>query len=200
MDISPWDSRVFSEPYQPFIKEYDSNNNLNEFEKLIHKKMEEIKNNGILVKDQILHYSRYEKITAEYFPFDELYKDFYKIKIVRKSYNDLVLSLCIAHVTNRWHLWEGQYIDLKPVYIDKETFEKCCDIQYHYQKAITETELNFDEVVYYEDLVGDPNKDIKKIKLFSDAEVDRVMVEKNPPSLEMISNKEEVEKWLKNSL
>ena len=198
--LEPWSAGVHSEPYRPIIRQYEQDKKVDNFRKNFLKTATDIRKHGILVKDQILHYKNYNDITNRKFPFDVIYKDFYKVRIIRDDFKNLVLSLCVAKETNQWHKWKGQTSNIDTVRISRKVFDSCIKIQKTYQRAIYETTIQFDQTIYYEDLTSNPSQDIKLLKPFKNSIVNSVKVEKNALAEEVISNIEEVNKWLKNSL
>jgi hypothetical protein len=142
----------------------------NEYKKLISFIEQGIKKYPtFIIKDHIQHYSRYKDIFGEEFPFDEIYRDFYRIKITRTSLLEMSFSLAIAIASERYNVFFQK--DTRSFFINKILFLNCMEriIEFDNQRKKWESKsILYDDSIRYEELTGNPEIDRLKFKLTAD--------------------------------
>ena len=87
---------------------------------------------------------------------ENLYNEFvslpdYKILLLRKDLFEATLSLCVASIKQQW---TNNHDDVQ-IYVDEDKFIEMYNHQYNYKNMYNE--MQFDNIIYTEDLTEDPN-------------------------------------------
>lgn len=143
-----------------------------------------------LSKDHIQHYNLYKAVTGKQFPINYVYKDFFKIKIVRNDIKSVSLSLAISKTLNNFYNIE----DDSRITIDANQYKEYLKTTISDIISLIEFESDFDLYISYDDLTFVPEQDIL---LISDSSikfdnVPSVSVKKRPPYETTVDNLEEL--------
>lgn len=181
--------RVFNEEFRNAWERGESNDNVNEeYESLINK-LKTIEGT-VVSKDHIQHYMMYRHIMGEEFPFNEVYKDYYKIKLVRTNIKHMAYSVAIALTTGRFFNID----DDTKVDVDLEVYKH--NLMEHI-KGCTELLLfdaDFDQIINYDELSGDQVSDQKMFRpLAATARELPITIKKRPPYQDVINNIDELD-------
>ena len=88
--------------------------------------------------------------------------DFYNIGLLRKDIWETSMSLAIANHKNQWFDYDTNSFEM-----DIELYDKCLQNCLGALDEFKQNKCNidFDEIIYYEDLSLDPRTDFSKLKL-----------------------------------
>ena len=185
------DPNVFNEPFR---------NNRSKQELL--QAVQDIQLHGVIVKDHVQHYELYGSITGEPFPF-HIYDKFYKIKLLRSDFKGSIMSLAISRKWGKYNDFKNATILNEKLHITQDELSQAYASQYkNYKQMETFDKIEFNEVVDYEDLTGQPDKDKEKFKGMFRAidknysgEYKDITIKKRKPYTFTIENLAEVEGW-----
>lgn len=195
-------AHICNEPFGTIRLEYRKMeiDDFNYLHSLYEQRLNSIKNiidndSHCVIKDHIQNYRSYEDDLGTKFPFDSLYKDFYKIKLIRNDFKALVYSLAIAKTTRAFYVFNEED-NVTQVTIDKEMLQYSIDHQWDILNLLY-TDINkYDEVVVYDDLSGDPTVDQQLIQYTKDDIRDiKIELLKANKHQQSIANYDEVEHW-----
>lgn len=157
-------------------------------------------NDKCVIKDHIQNYRSYGKHTGKTYPWEKLYKDFYKIKLFRRDFKALVFSMAISKTTRVFNVANKDEL-VRSVTIDETFFKQVLIDQWDILQLMYEDKLEYDEVVYFDDFTGDPVED-QKLLAYTRDNIKNIYVpiKKANPHREVISNYDELEKIFNESV
>lgn len=165
--------------------------------------IEDVKQNGIIVKDHVHHYEMFEKETGQPFPY-EIYDKFYKIKLLRSNFKSGVMSLVVSRKWGKYNDFKGDTILSEQLYISQDLLTDAYNSQIkNYKKMEVFDKMQFDETIDYDDLTGNPGKDKEKFDFFrktyysGSGDKKEIEIQKRRPYTWTIENLAEVEDWYK---
>lgn len=113
---------------------------------------------SITMKDHMDFYVKF-KTTDMYNEYSKI--KIYKIGLLRKDIFESSLSHAISLQTQEWH----RFTYTNPFIVNMDTFMMCLQEQIKsWEKYVTNID-NFNEILYYEDLTGDPVIDFNNLKI-----------------------------------
>lgn len=161
--------------------------------------------NALLMKDHAQTLSIVSDMYGTQEKYTAFSDDVYKIKVVRLNFKQAVISMAIARTTDLYHYSKEKSRKAKRkmrIVIDKELFINCLDIMvYGFNELHGLPDELFDEVIIYEDLIGDPMLDQRLIALTSgDIRTIELDMVKSPPQKTVVVNYDEVCEWYETEI
>jgi len=164
-----------------------------------------LKNNDVDIfsKDHLTHYGMHYSVN---FDPNDCYRDFYKIKIIRKDIIETSLSLLIAKNSKMYNTFKVAHgnsiiphsLPNKFIATREETEHNLKTIQQYSDMILNYTDMDFDQTIYYEDLSGDPTKDQMLFPMLAKSPVENLTVKivKRGNYSDSIENYEQVLEWI----
>ena len=164
-----------------------------------------LKNNDVDIfsKDHLTHYGMHYGVN---FDPNDCYRDFYKIKIIRKDIIETSLSLLIAKNSKMYNTFKVAHgnsiiphsLPNKFIATREEIEHNLKTIQQYSDMILNYTDMDFDQTIYYEDLSGDPTKDQMLFPMLAKSPVENLTVKivKRGNYSDSIENYEQVLEWI----
>lgn len=155
-----------------------------------------------IIKDHVQHYKYYELIMGEPFPFDRIYKNFHRILITRKDHLAMTFSLAISLTTKTWNDF-GRRRDIN-ISIPHEIFLQAKNLILSYHGDMVnwrQRGIRYDDIISYESLTGDAEKDRFKLQTTSGHRESplRVVITRRKSYKDAVKNWQELEKLYHDS-
>lgn len=153
--------RFFNEPFHGDNYDTEMRFNLHKIETIIEEEQ------PIVVKDHWSHYGEYKSKTGLDFP-QSLYKDFYRIRIIRRNFRAMVWSNAIAEEYGIWGEESKTLKNRRNVFIKPENFLDAFEktiVDINIERVVSTTFLKPHRTIYYEDIWRDANRYYPEILL-----------------------------------
>lgn len=165
-----------SEIFNP-LKQYNIENVLNNIKEY----------NSVITKNQISHLLTTQQTTPDiYLQFKKI--EWFTVLLLRKDIFENTLSRCIAHLTGDWNNYN--YTTESFIEIDVDYFISSLQETMAYWKVVKENllEIEYNRVLYYEDLTFDPNIDFNHLNIFKEERNIQIFSAKSPSKYKIVKN------------
>lgn len=150
--------------------------------------LENIKNyNSVITKNHVNHLSAIQKTMPDkFFQFKNV--NWFTIVLLRKDIFENTISRCISYITGEWNNYS--YTDNNCFYIDVDYFISNLNETINYWHIVDQNtlEIEYNKIVYYEDLTFNANIDFKHLDIFLEDQDITLFSTRAPSKYKLVKN------------